>query len=314
MVPVEISKTSSSTGEAAQIGPGQLATADVGVRTIATTTLLSARFLMGYAAAIGDSNPIYYDDTAEGGVAAHPGICFSLQWKSRFKPDRTLNTRAAPFAVHASTDLRIHRPFRMGDAITTQGGVVAMHQIPPGVFAIDRYQMTDSMGRLVAELDYNGITRGATLDTSRTSVAEADADILPQPVPGQALPAQPTWSQAIPITAYAAQQYTECAQIYNPIHTEPSVALAAGLPDIILHGSATQSMALSSIVDREFAGDAQRLTRVCGQLRAMVLMDSHIQVDCLGIELQSMGKVVFYQVRNAQGQLAIANGVIVGLA
>lgn len=314
MVPVETSKISSAVAGSSQIGPGELSTADVGVRTIATTTLLSARFLMGYAAAIGDANAAYYDDTAEHGVAAHPGICFSLQWKSRFKPDRVLNTRAAPFGVHASTDLRIHRPFRMGDAITTQGSVVAMRKIPPGVFAIDRYQMTDSMGRLVAELDYNGITRGATLDSPQSSVALADANSLPQPVPSEALSAQPAWSQEIPITAYAAQQYTECAQIYNPIHTEPSVALAAGLPDIILHGSATQSMALSAVVDREFAGDARCLTRVCGQLRAMVLMDSHIQVDCLGVELQSVGKVVFYQVRNADGQLAITNGVIVGSA
>lgn len=314
MVPVETEKTASAAAGSSQIGPGELSTADIGVRTIATTTLLSARFLMGYAAAIGDSNPVYYDDTTEQGVAAHPGICFSLQWKSRFKPDRAINSRAAPFGVHASTDLRIHRPFRMGDAITTQGGVVAMQKIPPGVFVVDRYQMTDSMGHLVAELDYNGITRGATLDSPRARVALADADGLPQPLPSQALSAQPAWSKEIPVTRYAAQQYTECAQIYNPIHTEPSVAIAAGLPGIILHGSATQSMALSAVVDREFARDAKRITRVCGQLRAMVLMDSRIHVDCLGVELQPAGKVVFYQVRNADGQLAIANGVIVGLA
>ncbi len=314
MVPVETEKTASAAAGSSQIGPGELSTADIGVRTIATTTLLSARFLMGYAAAIGDSNPVYYDDTTEQGVAAHPGICFSLQWKSRFKPDRAINSRAAPFGVHASTDLRIHRPFRMGDAITTQGGVVATKKIPPGVFVVDRYQMTDSMGHLVAELDYNGITRGATLDSPRARVALADADGLPQPLPSQALSAQPAWSKEIPVTHYAAQQYTECAQIYNPIHTEPSVAIAAGLPGIILHGSATQSMALSAVVDREFARDAKRITRVCGQLRAMVLMDSRIHVDCLGVELQPAGKVVFYQVRNADGQLAIANGVIVGLA
>lgn len=298
----------------AEVGPGELFAADVGVRTIATTTLLSARYLMGYAAGIGDANPAYYDDTAAQGVMAHPGICFSLQWKSRFKPDRVPNLRAAPFGVHASTDLRLHRPFCMGDAITTQGGIVAMRKVRPGVFVIDRYSMTDSFGRVVAELDYNGITRGATLDCSEESVEHDGAGSLPQPTPSVALSAKALWSKKVPITTFAAQQYTECAQIYNPIHTEPSVALAAGLPGIILHGSATQSMALSAVVDRDFAGDARRVTRVCGQLRAMVLMDSCIEVECLAVEVQPVGKVVFYQVRNGDGQLAIANGVIVGSA
>jgi acyl dehydratase len=167
---------------------------------------------------------------------------------------------------------------------------------------------------VVAELDYNGITRGATLDGPEDRVEHEGAGSLPQPSPSSALPAKASWSKEIPIARFAAQQYTECAQIYNPIHTEPRVALAAGLPGIILHGSATQSMALSAVVDREFAGDARRVTRVCGQLRAMVLMDSCIEVECFGVEVQPVGKVVFYQVRNGDGQLAIANGVIVGAA
>ena len=294
------------------LGPGTLATADVGVQTIATTTLLTARYLMGYAAGVGDTNPAYYDDTQEKGVMAHPGVCFSLQWKSRFKPDRAPNLRAAPYGVHASTDLRLHRPFCMGDAITTQGSIQSMRQIPPGVFVVDRYRMTDSTGALVAELDYNGITRGATLDCQETLVEQPGLEPVSPPHPKSALPAKPLWRQRLEVSAFAAQQYTECAQIYNPIHTEPSVALAAGLPDIILHGSATQSMALSTLIQREFAGDARRITRVCGQLRAMVLMNSSIEVECLGVERDANSKRAFYQVRNAQGQLAIAKGVVVG--
>lgn len=303
-------------------GPGALATADLGVRTIATTTLLNARYLTGYAAAVGETNPAFYDDTQAEGVLAHPGVSFSLQWKSRFKPDRAPNLRAAPYGVHASTDLQLLRPFRMGDAITTQGKIVAMRKVPPGVFVVDRYRMTDSSGALVAQLDYNGITRGATLDSGADVVEEATQDVQagsdlmssPVPVPDKPLAAEPAWSQQIPISAFAAQQYTECAQIYNPIHTEPSVALAAGLPDIILHGSATQSMALGVVIAKEFAGDSRRIRRVCGQLRAMVLMNSVIQIECLGVEAQADSKRVFYQVRNAQNALAIAKGVIVGTA
>jgi len=68
--------------------------------------------------------------------------------------------RAAPFGVHAETDLRVFKPFRLGEAITTQGRLVARRQIVPGVYSVDRYRMTNGDGQLVAELDYNGIIRG----------------------------------------------------------------------------------------------------------------------------------------------------------
>ena len=110
-------------------GPGVIATDDVGSYSIANTTLLTSRFTMAYAAGINDANPAYFDDLREGGLNIHPGICFSLQWASRFRPDQKFNLRAAPYGVHASTDLRIYRPFKPGEAITTQGRLMQKRQI-----------------------------------------------------------------------------------------------------------------------------------------------------------------------------------------
>ena len=290
-----------------ETGPGTIATDDVGLFTVATTTLLDSRFTMAYAAAVNDANPAYFDDLRPDGLDVHPCICFSLQWASRFRPDQKLNLRAAPFGVHASTDLRIYRPFRAGEAITTQGQMVQKRQVRPGVFNVDRYRMTASDGELVAELDYNGITRGATLDGPDVVIAEEPA--LPEfgRVSGESL-----WRAEIAVAVHAAQQYTECARIYNPIHTEPSVARAAGLPDIILHGSATKAMALTAVVNRCFDGDARRITRLCGQLRGMVLMNSVISVEGLAEEIVDDEKRVLFRVLNEQGEPAISNGIICG--
>ena len=153
---------------------------------------------MAYAAAINDSNPAYFDDLRPGGLSVHPGIAFSLQWASRFRPDRKANVRAAPFGVHASTDLRIHRPFRPGEAITTQGRMILRKQLRPGVYNVDRYRMTASDGQLVAELDYNGITRGATLDGADAAVGEEPAT----PVFGK-VSGEPIWRTEIPIGLHA---------------------------------------------------------------------------------------------------------------
>ncbi len=55
--------------------------------------------------------------------------------------------------------------------------------------------------------------------------------------------------------------YTECASIWNPIHTERAVALAAGLPDIILHGTATWALAGREVLR---ALRRRRSARGCG--------------------------------------------------
>ena len=169
--------------------------------------------------------------------------------------------------------------------------------------------MTDRHGELLAELECKCITGGAT----RNGQAKERG---PTPsAPSRKRPQESAqWTEEIFIPRHAGQQYTECSYIYNPIHTERSVALAAGLPDIILHGSATKAHALTSVISRLFDGDATRITRLCGQLRAMVLMDTTIKVQCMGTNKQDDELQVFYRVLNAHGEPAIANGVIGGTA
>ena len=288
-------------------GPGKISVTDVGSYTVAKTTQLNARKVMAYAASINDTNEAYFNDLRQGGLRVHPAISFSLQWNARFLVDQTVNVQAAPFGVHAETDLRIYRPFKLNEVVKTQGRLVARKQIGPGVYSVDRYKMTNEDGELLAELDYNGIIRGGELDGANI---ELEPDIE-KPV-CSCLPDPPVWSEAIYIGVHAGQQYTECADIYNPIHTESSVAKRAGLPGVILHGSATKAHALTQVINHCFGGDANRIRRLCGQLRGMVLMDSTISVECMAVQQTLDEKQVFFRVLNDAGQAAIANGVVCG--
>ena len=289
-------------------GPGALETTNVGTFGIAKTTLLDKRFTMAYAAGISDDNEAYFNDDRAGGPKVHPCIAFSLQWAARFRPDQSQDPKVASFGVHASTDLVVHRPFKSGEAITTQGQLLQMRQISPGVYNVDLYRMTSSTGELVAELYYNGITRGATLIGADAVVGE---ELPPAKVSG-VVSETPLWKKEIFIPLHAAQQYTECAQIYNPIHTEPSVAKAAGLPDMILHGSATKALALTAIIGQYFNGNPEHVTRLFGQLRGMVLMNTSIQIEVLAEQRRDDTLTLVFRVVNSDGQLAISNGVVTG--
>ena len=272
--------------------------------TVATSFELTTRRIQAYAASVGDTNPHYFDDMRDGGLIGHPFLAFSFQWNSRVNPDRK-SSPSSVVGVHAWTDLRLERPFREGDVITIQGETIGLEQARPGVLSVDRYWLTDTSGALVAELDNGSIMLGGTL--------EGD----PKPAPASVLPevemaAEPLWIEDIFVPGDAAQIYTECAQIYNPIHTERRAALAAGLPDIMLHGSATQAMVMSKLVNRELAGDPTRVQRFYAQNRAMVMLDTNITVRCLGESTLTDGSRVFqFDTRTATGEAALDRGVLV---
>jgi len=58
------------------------------------------------------------------------------------------------------------------------------------------------------------------------------------------------------------QRYAEASGDHNPIHTDPEVAKAAGLPGVILHGLCTMAFASNAVVEGVCGGDPTRLRRL----------------------------------------------------
>ncbi len=284
---------------------GVVDTGAVGRWTIARTWELTPRLINAFAAGVGDTNPRYFDDTRAGGLIGHPGLAFTFQWNSRHMPGDTQDPETVRMGVHAWADIRYARPFRQGDAITAQGQTIAVRQIAPGVLVVQRVTMRDALGEEVAVMDTGGIVR-----TARTSGPDCEiAPLVPLPE-ATSEAAVPVWAAELPIAPDAAHVYTECADIWNPIHTERAVAQAAGLPDIILHGSATLTIGLREIVDRCLGGDPERVTRLAGQFRAMVIPGEHITVRCLEDRAAGGGREIFFDVLNRAGQPAVHRGVV----
>jgi acyl dehydratase len=115
----------------------------------------------------------------------------------------------------------------------------------------------------------------------------------------------------VPIATGAAHVYTECARIWNPIHTDAAVAESAGLPAIILHGTATLALAVSRVVAAEARDEPERVVRVAGRFGAMVLMPSEIVVRILARRNHARGiDGVHFEVRNHDGAPAVRDGFI----
>ena len=281
-----------------------LDTSMVGASTEALTHDVDARWIMSYAAGLADQNPRYLD-TQGHAVVAHPVFPVCLEWpvilSSRHLPGYESVTPAeGARGVHAAHDLHLFRSIRAGDRLTTRATVIGLQRLKPGAAQMTRLDTIDASGELVCRTYQLGISRDVDV-TGKPARAEQAPDV---PKPGNAATVSRRFE--IPVAAGAAHIYTECARIWNPIHTDRKVALAAGLPDIILHGTATMALAVSRLVDEYLGADPTRVRRLGGRFTAMVLMPSTLTLEVLGHEQNTL----FFTVRTADGQSAFSQGFL----
>jgi acyl dehydratase len=100
--------------------------------------------------------------------------------------------------------------------------------------------------------------------------------------------------------------YTECARIWNPIHTDLAVARSTGLPGLILHGTATLALAVSRVVTRALGGDPGGVRLVRGRFTGMVSVPSRVLVRGLG----SDGATIAFDVVTDAGRSVLDGGAV----
>jgi len=269
------------------------------------TVTVSARRSMAFAAATGDCNRRYFDDTGAE-LVAPPLLSVHLEWPLVVELRRALpgiTPAEVSRGVHAMHDVTFHRLIRAGESVTTTGAIVGLERRPAGTAVLTRLDTIDQHGQPLITT-YNGAVYREVELTGEPVSTDAPP---PLPRPG----ADGGWSLAMIVPSDAAHIYTECAEIWNPIHTERSVALAAGLPGIILHGTATLGYAAQEIVNRNCGGDPSRLQRLAGRFGAMVLLDTSIGIAGGAGMAVPEGTAYGYRVTSAEGGPAIRNGVAI---
>ena len=242
----------------------------VGLEVGPAIQAIDARWLMAYAAAAGMDDARYFDTGSAQGPLAHPLFAVCYEWPLALAVrDRAIGPAIAPLGVHATHALTIHRLPRAGDTLHTTARVIGAELRRSGTLVTVRFSTLDAAGDAVTTTEYGSVYRGVALSGA------AAAAVPPAPPPG-AIPV--AWQEAVDVGAGAAHVYTECARIWNPIHTDIAVARAAGLPGLILHGTATLALAVSRVTARVAAGDSRRVRTVHARFTGMVSMPSTLTV------------------------------------
>lgn len=196
-------------------------------------------------------------DDAAGPLEVLPMQVVSPEWvlalMARDLPGQALSPEEQRRGVHVSQDSRFLRPIRAGEALTVSGEIVGVRASRAGAVVTTRYE-TRAAGELAAVSTSVSILRGVAVDGPE----HPEAGEPPWPAFEAAGAPRPILtSRGFP------HQYSECAEIWNPIHTERAVALAAGLDDILIHGTALWALAGLALTPA-----AGRLTRLAARFRA----------------------------------------------
>lgn len=248
---------------------------------------------MAYAACLGETDVRYYDTSRE--LLAHPLFPVCYEWPVS-QPVRMIAPLAPHFPrlVHAEHDLVVHRAPRVGDRLSTRVRIRSVEARKPGAFVVFRFDTQDAAGNAVSTTDFGVLYRGVPVDgpdrgePMRIESSKADLSEVGE----------------INIAANLAHVYTECARIWNPIHTDVAHAGAAGLPGIILHGTATLALSISKAL-AACDVDPARVRRVQCRFTGMVLMPS-----VLGLFVSSTKNRICFETRKADAEPVIRRGSI----
>lgn len=235
----------------------------------AEPVVITPRLAMAYSAGLLLADARFYGADGQSPPAL-PFLCTRLEWPATlaFRNVLGLKPRDLAKGVHARQDTEFHRPFKIGETVRVVGDLVETRGTRAGALTITRFQ-TQSLthGDVVATSWSSGIYRGVPLPGQPFCTVESPAAIE--------LDQDDRRAEAdVHFPRHITHVYSECADIWNPIHTEEPVARAAGLPSIIVHGTILWALAGVGLIDLAAAGDFNRLKRFSGRFQAPVLPDS----------------------------------------
>jgi acyl dehydratase len=264
--------------------------------------------IMNYAAAIGDENPLYFNDEGKT-IIAPPMFAVATTWPIsgnilEFLEDKSFPTEVLKTQVHYTEHLILHRPIYAGENISIQGSIAAIIKHHAGAVIVNRYNAFDKTGEPIFTEYIGGMMRG--VQCTGDNRGQENLPAIPEPI----VQDQPIWEKQIYIDRMRPYIYEGCTGISFPIHTSINFAKSVGLPDIIFHGTATLALAVREITNLEADKNPMMIKEISCRFTGMVIPGTNIKVSLDGKAERGNGKDLFFKVYNDQNQRAISNGYV----
>ncbi|HKC27545.1 MAG TPA: MaoC/PaaZ C-terminal domain-containing protein [Jatrophihabitans sp.] len=263
------------------------------------------RWLQPYAAAVGDTAGDLFDLAHPGGIVAHPVFVVCPEWPIILAEypaiDMPLDARRR--GLHVQHSIRHHASIRVGDHLTTRARLVTAEMRSIGAFIQVEFETSTRAGEKRATSMLSMLYPGVELHGAHPRgerVAPQQARVVDQ-VAGE-----------ITVCELNAPIYTECARIWNPIHTDARVAEEYGLPAPVLHGTEILARAVSIIKNDYIRVGSESVSYLSCRFASMVLPGMALTVRCSPVHRDESGWSVDFDVHIAGDAAAISDGRISG--
>ena len=272
------------------------------------STVANWQNIMYYAAAIGDDNPLYFNDEGRT-IIAPPMFAVATTWPitsniSDFLEDKNFPTEVLKTQVHYIEHLIFHRPLSAGEQLSIKGSIAAIIRHNAGTIIINKYDAYDKNGGLIFTEYIGGMIRGVDCTDDFRGLENLPATQHP------GVQDQPLWEKQIYIDRMTPYIYEGCTGLNFPIHTSINFAKAVGLPDILLHGTATLALAVREITNSEANRDSTKIKEISCRFTGMVIPGKNIKVQVYAVTPRGNGKDIFFKVFNDQDKKVIPNGYV----
>lgn len=283
----------------------------VGAKLKPLKAKVERRASTNYAAAIGETNPIYFDDLEQDNLVSHPVFPVALSWELNSNLDQYIDypieKEIIHRLVHQSEHMEIKRLLRVGEEVTIQGKILAVMPHMLGTKIVIYLEYLDINKEIVLK-EYTG---GIVFGTACADEGKGKDDLPVSPRVELAEGEQYIWSKELFVDRNLPYIYDGCANISAAIHTSPKFATSIGLPDIILHGTASLALAIKELT-AHYNIDPRNVTELAAKFTGMVVPGNNITINVLKVEEDNGQKVIDFEVTNVKGEGALKGGRLVG--
>lgn len=255
---------------------------------------IDERWLRAFAAAVGDTRPEFFD--LDRWIVGHPVFPVCIEWPliEQGAPGIELSEETLRLGLHVGHRIRLRAPLRPGEQVRTEARLHRAEARTNAALIVTEFRTTTAAGMLLVTSQVSTLYPGVRLEGD-----EIAAPLLKrEPSEAAGLVCIETFEAAVT----NAVVYSECARIWNPIHTDIRVARAAGLADTVLHGTETLARAVSAVT-RVYPG---KPTGVECRFTNPVFPGTTLSVHAG----RTLRDAVAFEVRTTDGTPVLADGVL----
>ncbi|MFX0210638.1 MAG: MaoC/PaaZ C-terminal domain-containing protein [Candidatus Hodarchaeota archaeon] len=251
---------------------------------------------MAFAKATNEVNPRYYESD-ENRLAIPPlfPVTMLVDPMKQIAMDDTLNLDIFRM-VHGEQEIYYHRPLRPWDKIKTKVELNSIDVKEAGDILwakIAGHSQEELVFEMRAGMFFRKPRKG---ERSKKKEESVEREIL--------------FSKDMKVTSDQSVRYAAVSGDENPIHVDKDVAMAVGLPDIILHGLCSLAFATQAVVDELAEGDPTKVKQIKVRFSKPVLMDSTLTTEGWLVDEDDTSKTIAFETKNENGEAVLKLGLI----